>query len=116
MGPELNGDAAITERPHDIPDLFLAPVVLEVDARITELSALNQEKLALHIAVESDLPDWSVDLRKDGLLRALSDIGDMHGWVLSWDERGVRVSHNVHSLVLGLPANVKRYVETGRSA
>jgi hypothetical protein len=105
----------MTERPHDIPDLFLAPVALEVDARIAELSALNEEKLALQIAVESDLPSWSVELRKDGVLRALSHIVDLHGWVLSWDERGVRLSHDEHSVVLGLPANVKAYVETGGS-
>jgi len=59
----------MTELPHDIADLYLAPVALEVDARITELATLTDEKLAVQVAIESDEPDWSVDLRKVALLR-----------------------------------------------
>ena len=37
-------------RPHDLTDLYLAPVVLTVDARIAELGRLDQAKLAYKIA------------------------------------------------------------------
>lgn len=33
-------------RPHDMPDLYLAPVVLGVDARIEELGHLDKDGLA----------------------------------------------------------------------
>lgn len=33
-------------RPHDITDLYLAPVVLAVDAKIAELGRLDQQGLA----------------------------------------------------------------------
>ena len=37
----------MTKLPHDVADLYLAPVALAVDTRITELSCLTDEKLAL---------------------------------------------------------------------
>jgi hypothetical protein len=101
----------MVEHPHDISDLHLAPVALEVDAQIAELSTLSDEELAVRVGVESDLPDWSVDVRRDALLRTVGHLIDLHGWLLSWDDRGVRLSHGNHSLVLGVPANFTRFVE-----
>ena len=100
----------MTDLPHDFADLYLAPVALELDARISELGTLTDEKLALQVAVESDVPDWSVDLRQDGLLRTVGHFIDLHGWSLSWDGRGIRLSHGKRSLVFGVPANFDRYV------
>ncbi len=100
----------MTEHPHDIADLYLAPVVLAVDARIDELAALSDEKLALHIAIASDRPDWTDDMRRDAVLRAACHLIDLHGWELSWDDRGIRLAHGKHSLVLGIPPNVGRYL------
>jgi hypothetical protein len=101
----------MTELPHDFADLYLAPVALKVDARIMQLAALDDDKLALHIAIESDEPDWTTELRRDALLRTVGNLIDLHGWELSWDARGVRLAHDEHSVVLGVPANVVRYVE-----
>ena len=42
-------------RPHDIPDLFLAPVVLAIDAKIEELARLDARQLAYEVALESDI-------------------------------------------------------------
>jgi hypothetical protein len=102
---------AMTELPHDIADLYLAPVALEVDARIAEMGVLTDEKLRVQVAIESDEPDWSADLRTDALLRTLGRLVNLHGWLLSLDERGIRLSHGKHSLVLGAPANFGRYLE-----
>lgn len=101
----------MTELPHDVADLYLAPVTLALDARIAQMGQLTDDKLRLQIAMESDEPDWSVELRKDALLRAVGHLVDLHGWSLSLAERGIQVSHGKHSVVLGAPANFVRYVE-----
>jgi hypothetical protein len=100
----------MTERPHDITDLYLAPVALAVDARIAELSELADEELAVHVGLASDKPDWSTEFRREAVLKTLSHLIEMHGWTVSWDERGIRLSHGNHSLVLGAPTNLARYV------
>jgi hypothetical protein len=98
------------ELPHDVSDLYLAPTALAVDARIAELGTLDDARLRAEVARESDEPDRSVEMRIDALLRAVGYLLDLHGWVLSWDDRGIRLSHDKRSLVLGAPANFGRYV------
>lgn len=97
-------------RPHDISDLFLAPVMLELDQRIDELSRIDPKALGDEIALESDLADWTRDLREAALLRAVGHLVETHGWVLSWDPRGVRLSHAGRHVVLGIPDSFRAYV------
>lgn len=104
----------MTELPHDIADLYLAPVVLELEARIDELAALSEEKLALRVALESDQPDWTADMRRDAIVRTVAHLIDLHGWMLAWDARGIRLTHGKHSLVLGVPASFRSYVDAAR--
>ena len=101
----------MAEVPHDMSDLYLAPIAIHLDARIAELGALSDEDLAVRVALESDEPDWSADLRREGLLRTVGYLIDLHGWALAWDDRGIRLSRGVHSLVLGIPPNFTRYLE-----
>ena len=101
----------MTERPHDVGDLYLAPVALKVEARIAEMSAY--EDLAERVELESDQPSWSVEMRKDALLRAVAHLVELHGWSLSWDDRGIRLSHGTHSLVLGVPSIFTAYINGG---
>lgn len=103
-------------RPHDITDLYLAPVALAVDARIEELGRLDKDGLAYEVAVESDLPDLTRRFREDALIRAITHLVDRHDWVLSWDPRGVRLTHDGHSLVLGIPAVFLEYLEDSPKA
>ena len=42
----------MASRPHDITDLYLAPVALKVDARIEELGHLDKDRLAYEVALE----------------------------------------------------------------
>jgi hypothetical protein len=98
-------------RPHDITDLYLAPVVLAVDARIEELGRLDSEQLAYEVALESDTPDFSRDMREDALIRAVTHLVDTHDWSLSWDPRGLRLSHDTHTFVLGIPAVFGEYLQ-----
>lgn len=97
-------------RPHDSSDLFLAPVMLELNERIDELGRLDPKALADKVALESDLADWTRDLREASLLRAVGHLVETHGWILSWDPRGVRLSHAGRHLVLGIPDSFRAYV------
>ena len=81
-------------RPHDVTDLYLAPVVLAVDARIEQLGQLD----------------------KDGLLRTVTHLVDCHGWESSWDPRGLRLTHDAHTFVLGIPAVFHEYLEDSPGA
>jgi len=98
-------------RPHDIPDLYLAPVVLGVDARIEELGHLDKDRLAYEVALESDEPDFSRDMREEALIRTVTHLIDPHGWEFSWDPRGLRLTHDAHTFVLGIPLVFLEYLE-----
>ena len=98
-------------RPHDITDLYLAPVVLTVDARIEELGRLDRDRLAYEIALESDLADFTRSMREEALIRAVTHLIDSHDWDFSWDPRGLRLAHDAHTLVLGIPAVFLEYLE-----
>jgi hypothetical protein len=96
--------------PHDVPDLFLAPVVLQLEARIEELGQLDLEGLTTEVAVVSNTSGWTRELRASGLVDAVKYLVDCHDWELSWDPRGIRVAHGAHQLVLGVPPTFHRYV------
>ena len=57
-------------RPHDLTDLYLAPVVLAVDARIEELGRMDKSGLAYEVALESDTPDFTRKMREGGSVGA----------------------------------------------
>ena len=98
-------------RPHDITDLYLAPVALAVDARIEELGRLDQEALVYEVGLESDTPDFTRAMREDALIRTVTHLIDLHGWEFSWDPRGLRLTHDEHTFVLGIPAVFAEYLE-----
>lgn len=97
-------------RPHDVTDLYLAPVVLEVDARIEELGHLDKDQLAHKVAFYSDSKD-SRPMSDEALIGTVTYLIDRHGWEFSWDLRGLRLTHDAHSLVLGVPAVFLQYLE-----
>jgi hypothetical protein len=102
--------------PHDIPDLYFAPVVLDLNARIDELSRLSPDALSERVALVSDMADWTPALRDAALLRTVQHDIDCHDWDLSWDERGVRVRHGAHQAVLGVPATFVSFLAGQTSA
>jgi hypothetical protein len=101
----------MADRPHDVTDLYLSPVVLAVDARIEELGHLSQDQLAYEVALESDSPDFTRHMREEALIRTVTHLTDLHGWELGWDPRGLRLSHDAHTLVLGIPAVFVQYMD-----
>jgi hypothetical protein len=104
-------EVPMVTRPHDVTDLYLAPVVLAVDARIEELGRLDKERLAYEVALESDTPDVIRRLREEALIRTITHLLDCHDWELSWDQRGLRLKHDAHTLVLGIPAVFLEYLK-----
>lgn len=100
----------IDVRPHEFPDLQLPRVALGIDLRIEELGRLNRAALAAEVETASDVAEWTPELRQAALLRAIEHGTDCHGWTLRLHERGVRLLHGEHSLVLGLPRSLIRYL------
>jgi len=100
-------------RPHDVTDLYLAPVVLAVDARIEELGRLDRGGLTYEVALESDSADFTRRMREEALIRAITHLIDCHHWECSWDPRGLRLTHDEHTFVLGIPAVFSEYLDDG---
>ena len=98
-------------RPHNITDLYLAPVVLAVDARIEELGHLDKDGLAYEVALESNTPDFTRQMREEALIRTVTHLVDSHDWEFSWDPRGLRLTHDAHTFVLGIPTVFLEYLE-----
>ena len=103
-------------RPHDLTDLYLAPVVLAVDARIEELGRMDKSGLAYEVALESDTPDFTRKMREEALIRTVTHLIDVHDWEFSWDPRGLRLTHEAHTFVLGIPAVFLDYLQDSAAA
>jgi hypothetical protein len=100
----------VSTLPHDIPDLYLSPVVLALDARIQELASLDLPHLREEVALVSDMADWTRDMRETALLRAVGYLIDCHGWDLAWDQRGIRLTHRHRHIVLGVPVTFAEFL------
>ena len=98
-------------RPHDATDLYLAPVMLAVDARIEELGKLDKSQLAYEVVLETNSLDVTRAMREEALIRAVTHLLDTHHWELSWDPRGLRMTHHEHTFVLGVPAVFLEYLD-----
>jgi hypothetical protein len=94
----------MADRPHDITDLYLAPVLLAVDARIEELGKLDKDGLAYETELEADSPNVTRQMREEALIRTITHLIETHHWEFSWDLRGLRMTHDAHTFVLGIPA------------
>ena len=52
-------------------------------------------------------------MREEALMRAVTHLTDTHHWTFSWDPRGLRMSHDAHTFVLGLPAALLDFLGDG---
>ena len=101
----------MTTLPHDVADLHLAPVLLALDARLSELGMLDLDELVQRVAIDSDQADWTEDMRRSGLIGTVQHFIDLRGWKLSWDLRGLRIKHGRHHVVLGIPSTFRSYID-----
>ena len=97
-------------RPHDATDLYLAPVMLAVDAKIEELGKLDKSQLAYEVALETNSLDITRSMREEALIRTITHLIEPHHWEFSWDSRGLRMTHDAHTFVLGVPAVLLEYL------
>lgn len=100
----------MSPRPHDRTDLFLAPVALEVDQRIGELGSLSVSELALRVGLAANVDTRFAQERDRGLLTTIVHLIDMHDWQVEWDARGLRLFHDDHALVLGIPESFRAFL------
>ena len=98
------------QHPHDVTDLRLAPVALQVDKRLEELSALDDAQLADAISFGSNRQPRSEAERGEALAAAATHLVDLAGWRATWDPRGVRLTHDNHTLVLGVSRRLCDFV------
>lgn len=96
--------------PRDLEDLRLAPVLLALDAQIEAMAQLGGSELSARVALESGMSDRTPAQRELALLESVRHCIDLHGWRLARDPRGIRLTHDAHSLVLGAPASFDAYV------
>lgn len=101
----------MTIRPHDIPDLYLAPVALHIDHQLEELTDKTTKEIDVWTAVCTNQEARTADERRDLTLRALQHLLDTHDWSVQYDARGVRLSHDEHTLVLGIPDSLRAYLD-----
>ena len=64
----------------------------------------------MRVVLETNREARTAGQRAQDVMESLTYLLDLHGWTASWDARGLRLSHHRHSLVLGVPENVARYV------
>lgn len=102
-------------RPHDVPDLYLSPVTLELDHRLGELEGLTEAEIELRIALATDRQPRDCADRASLVLLMLTHALETHGWEVAWKPRGLRVSHGDHEVVLGVPHSLRAYLDDGGS-
>jgi hypothetical protein len=98
--------------PQDLTDLYLSPVAIAVDKRLDDMARCPQAELNYRLALETNA---SPHKRADAIAAVVADAGyliDTHHWQLAWDPRGLRLSNADHSIVLGVPDNVRAYVNS----
>lgn len=100
----------MTARPHDLSDLYLSPVALELDRRLGQLEGLTEAELEFEVTLTTDRQPCDVAARPALVLDMLTRYLKTHGWEVSWVPRGLCVSHADHHLVLGVPPNVGAYL------
>lgn len=100
----------MTAHPHDLSDLYLAPVALELDHRLGEFESLSEEEIEFRVAIDTDSQPRDRAERSQLMLLSLTHVLDTHGWDIGWVSRGLRVSHDEHELVLGVPDSLRAYL------
>jgi hypothetical protein len=95
--------------PHDISDLYLAPVTLAIDAALENWTASSADEVSFDVALRTNSDPKTPGERSAALLEALAQ-PEMHGWVVSLDSRGVVLAHDEHRITLGVPDGVRSYL------
>jgi len=104
----------VSNRPHDLTDLAFAPAALALDGRIAELGSLTADEVNFRVALEANTDTSNRDTRGAALIAALTQGLELHHWQAGIDPRGVRLFHDDHAIVLGLPESVRAFLDDVR--
>lgn len=96
--------------PHDRVDLYLAPVVLRLDAWLEEWSGMSEHDITVRIALSTNEEPHDVGGRKRALIHAAERDVELHGWAVELVRRGLRLHHGEHEVVLGLPDSLRGFL------
>ncbi|HRD63524.1 MAG TPA: hypothetical protein PK324_16765 [Nocardioides sp.] len=99
----------MTIRPHDLSDLYLAPVVLAIDSTLERWGATTLDQVRREVVLHTNGDPATPEKRRAALLATLAR-PKMHGWTMSIGPRGVVLTHDDHVITLGVPDSVRSYL------
>lgn len=102
----------MTERPHDLSDLYLAPVALDLDRRVQGYSGMSDKEVVLRVTLASDAEPRNAAEREEALLHTLTSGLELHNWQVARHPRGLQLTHDGRSLVLGMPASLVSFLDS----
>jgi hypothetical protein len=103
--------------PHDVTDLQLAPVALALDKELQTLGAWEGKELDEQVLISTNRGAGELTTRtgREKLLVQVVTAGlELHGWEVTCDERGLRMTHHDNTIVLGLSESLGRFLTVER--
>ena len=70
----------MADRPHDVTDLYLAPVLLAIDTRIEELGKLDKDGLPTKSRLRATRAITTKQLRQEALITTITTLAETHHW------------------------------------
>jgi hypothetical protein len=98
------------KKPHDGPDLLLAPIALELTERIAAIGDVPPDDIEFSVALASDRQNQTSRGRRAAVIAALTHGLDLHDWTVDWHAWGLALAHRDRLVVLGVPAALWQYV------
>ena len=103
-------------RPHDVADLALAPVLINIERNIAQLRESDDLEFALALDLNDDGRRYGTAGERAGRVQdyATREV-DLHGWTVTPtpDLQGLAVSHGEYTVSIMLGKQVANYVEHG---
>jgi len=103
-------------RPHDVADLALAPVLINIERNLAMLRESDDLEFSLAMHLNDDGRQYTTAGGRAGRIQAYAtrDV-DLHGWTVrpTPDLQGLAVSHGEYTVSIMLGKQVATYVEHG---
>ena len=103
-------------RPHDVADLALAPVLINIERNLAQLRESDDLEFSLAMHLNDDGSRYTTAGERAGRVQtyATSDV-DLHGWTVrpTPDLQGLAVSHGEYTVSVMLGKQLANYVEHG---
>jgi len=103
-------------RPHDVADLALAPVLINIERNLAMLRDSDDLEYALALDLNDDGRQYRAPGERARRVQAFATRGlDLHGWTVSPtpDLQGLAVSHGGYTVSVMLGKQLANYVEHG---